>query len=350
MNQATNGAQGADAQRAGTMPAPGAAAPAAERIPVIDVGALFADDQAAALAVAEEIRDAAVHTGFFYVSGHNVPRETIDATYMAAKYFFDLPDEAKQAIKVTPASAHRGYMPFAQTRQPGVRRADLKESFNFAFPFTPDHPAMQSGHPLIGENQWPAGEPAWRRIVEGYYRQVFELGQRILGGVALSLGMPRGFFRERYRYPLVRTRLLHYPAQQADTEDQYGAAAHTDYGTITVLWQDEVGGLQVRMRDGRWVDAPPIEGTFVINIGDMLQIWSNDLFVSTPHRVVNRSGRERFSIATFYDPDYDVKVECLPNCSSAANPPRHEPLIAGDYIVARYDGSYAYRQPTQSWS
>jgi len=321
-----------------------------QNVPIVDVAALFDQDVGRAHVVAEAMRKASIETGFFYVSGHNVSRALMDATFVAAKYFFSLPEEAKRAIEVTPASAHRGYMPFAQTRQPGVRRADLKESFNFAYPFTPDHPAMSSGCPLIGENQWPAGEPAWRRILERYYAEVFELGQKILGGFAIGLGLPRDFFRDRYRYPLVRARLIHYPPQVEDTSSgQFGAAEHTDYGTITILWQDDVGGLQVRNRDGVWIDAPPVDGTFVINIGDMLERWSNNLFVSTPHRVVNSSGRERYSIPVFYDPDFDVNVECLPNCSSPTSPPRHEPINAGEYITARYDGSYAYRQPSKGW-
>lgn len=319
-------------------------------IPVIDVGPLLGDDSAGALAVAAAIRKASTETGFFYVGGHNVGRDLMDATHIAAKYFFALPDERKRAIAIGPASAHRGYVPTAQTKQPGVKRADLKESFNFAYPFTPEHPAMASGHPLIGMNQWPVGEEVWRRVVERYYAEVFKLGQHLLGAFALSLELPRDFFRAMYRYPLVRTRLLHYPPQTASPDEgQFGAGEHTDYGTITLLWQDGVGGLQVRNRDGEWIDAPPIDGTFVINIGDMLELWSNDTFVSTPHRVVNASGRERYSIATFFDPDYDVKVECLPNCSSAQRPPRHAPLVAGEYIMSRYDQTYAYRQPGRSW-
>ncbi|MGE0800904.1 MAG: isopenicillin N synthase family dioxygenase [Lautropia sp.] len=324
--------------------------PIFHRIPVIDVGPLFGADESSAHAIAAAIRDASTTTGFFYVRGHNVSADLIDAMHMAAKYFFALPDERKRAITINPASAHRGYVPTAQTKQPGTKRADLKESFNFAFPFTPDHPAMASGHPLIGINQWPSGEDAWRRVVERYYAAVFELGQRLLGAFALSLGLHRDFFRDMYRYPLVRTRMLYYPPQTESPDDgQFGAGAHTDYGTITLLWQDDVGGLQVRNRNGEWIDAPPIDNAFVINIGDMLEIWSNNLFVSTPHRVVNASGRRRYSIATFFDPDYDVKVECLPNCSSADNPPRHAPLVAGDYIMSRYDNTYAYRQPTKSW-
>jgi len=316
-----------------------------QTIPIIDIAPLFGGSDADARDVATQVRDAAVDAGFFYVRGHQVSRDLMDATYLAAKYFFELPLERKQAIAVRTGSAHRGYMPMAQTIQSG-RRADLKESFNFAYPFTPDHPAMASGHELIGLNQWPADEPVWRSVVERYYGAVFELGQRLLGAFALALGMPRDHFRALYRHPLVRARLLHYPPQPPDVDvNQFGAAEHTDYGTITILWQDAVGGLQVKNRAGEWIDAPPLEDTFVINIGDMLELWSNDLFASTPHRVINASGRERYSIAVFYDPDHDVRVECLPNCSSADNPARHAPLVAGDYIVSRYNATYAYRKP-----
>ncbi len=322
-------------------------APAASpfrRIPVIDVSALAGGDEVAASRVADDIRRASIEVGFFYVSHHGVPRDLVRATLMAAKYFFLLPQASRQAIEVN--DAHRGYVPFAQTTQPGRKRPDLKESFNFAYPFTEADLETQEGRALIGLNQWPAGEPAWRAVLEDYYSEVFDLGQRILEAFALALGIERNFFRSRYRHPLVRARLLHYPPQPPEAGDvQIGAAEHTDYGAITILWQDDVGGLQVKNRDGEWIDAPSIDDTFVINIGDMMARWSNDLFVSTPHRVVNASGRERYSIPVFYDPDYETIVECLPNCASPTNPARYPPIIAGDYITARYDGTYSYRQP-----
>lgn len=313
------------------------------RIPVVDVSALASGDVAAVERVAAEIRRASIEVGFFYVSGHNVPRDLVRAMLLAAKYFFLLPEATKRAILIN--SAHRGYVPFAQTTQPGRKRPDLKESFNFAYPFTPQDLDELAGRALIGQNQWPAGESVWRTVLEDYYREVFELGQRILEAFAVSLRIPRDFFRSRYRRPLVRARLLHYPPQAPGVDDgQVGAAEHTDYGTITILWQDDVGGLQVKNRAGEWIEAPCIEDTFVINIGDMLARWSNDLFVSTPHRVVNSSGRERYSIPVFYDPDYDTNVEYLPNCATADNPARYPPIVAGDYITARYDGTYSYRQ------
>ncbi len=317
-------------------------------IPVIDVGPLFHEDAKNAEAVADEIRQAAVETGFFYVENHNITQDLMDATFLAAKYFFNLPEDKKMAIRVTEASAHRGYMPFAQTKQPGQKQADMKESFNFAFPFQEDDPYLTHGYNLIGVNQWPKDEAEWRRIIERYYSEVFVLGQKILEGIALCLELDRHYFHQFYKHPLVRSRLLHYPPA-SNTAEVIGAGEHTDYGSITILWQDDIGGLQVKNRAGQWVDAPKIDGSLVINIGDMLQTWSNDLFASTPHRVRNTSGLARYSIPTFFDPDYETVVECLPNCSSAENPPRHPPMVAGEYISARYDGSYAYRQPEKAW-
>ena len=314
-----------------------------QSVPIVDVAPLFDGSNSAARAVAAEIRRASIEVGFFYVRGHNVPLDLMRAMLMGAKYFFALPEERKRTIQVN--NAHRGYVPFAQTTLGRATKPDLKESLNFAFPFKPGDPYLADGKPLIGPNQWPAGEPVLQRIAEDYYAGVFELGQKLLEGFALALGIDRGFFRELYRHPLVRARLVHYPPQQAgDNEGQFGAAPHTDWGCITVLWQDDVGGLQVRNRSGQWIDAPPIEGTFVINIGDMLERWSNDLFVSTPHRVVNSSGRERYSIPIFYDPDFETVVECLPNCSGPANPPKYPRTVAGEYITAQYDKAYAYRQ------
>ena len=313
-----------------------------EGIPVIDVSPLWGGTASGVTEVAKQIHRTSTEVGFFYVSGHNVSRDLMRATYFAAKYFFNLPIETKRAVTVN--GAHRGYVPFAQTTQPGRKHPDLKESFNFAYPFSLDDPEMSAQRALIGLNQWPDGEQQWRALLEEYYGAVFELGQRILKGFAVALDLPPDFFRQIYRKPLVRARLLHYPPQPPDAEAQ-SAAEHTDYGTITILWQDEVGGLQVRNAAGAWIDAPPIEDTFVINIGDMLQRWSNDLFVSTPHRVLNRSGRERYSIPVFYDPDYDTVVECLPHCATPAFPAKYPPIIAGEYITSRYDSSYAYRQP-----
>lgn len=312
-------------------------------IPMIDVAPLYDANEAGARRVAAEIKRASIEVGFFYVSGHNVSRELMRGILAAAKEFFTFPEETKNAIKVN--AAHRGYVPYAQSTLDRAYAVDLKHSFNYAYPFKPDDRELLAGKPLVGMNQWPQGKDAWRKVVEEYYAAVFEVGQKVLEGFAIALDVRRDFFRGLYQRPLVRTRLLYYPPQQPDPSGkQFGAAPHTDWGTITLLWQDDVGGLQVRNRAGHWIDAPSIEGSFVVNIGDMLMRWSNDLFVSTPHRVVNTSGRERYSIPTFYDPDYDTVVECLPNCSGPGFPPRYPACIAGEYITAKYDNAYTYRQ------
>jgi isopenicillin N synthase-like dioxygenase len=320
-----------------------------DAIPLIDVAPLFGSDDVATRQCAAAIHQASKNVGFFYVANHGISRDLIRATYMAAKYFFAQSDETKRTILIN--DAHRGYVPFAQTTLSPTtslsksKLADLKESFNFAYPFAADDPEVRAGKPLIGVNQWPPEEAAWKSVAEDYYAAIFELGQRILEAFAIALGTHRDFFRQRYRRPLVRCRLLHYPPQPPDASDeQFGCAPHTDYGCITILWQDDVGGLEVMNRAGRWVAAPYIDDAFVVNIGDMLALWSNDLYVSTPHRVTNRSGRERYSIPIFYDPDFDTVVECLPNCSTAENPAKYAPIVAGEYITAKYDASYAYRK------
>jgi len=314
-----------------------------QSVPIIDMAPLFDGSDDGARSVAAKIRQASIEVGFFYVRGHNISQDLMGDMLGAAKAFFLRPEERKRQIQVN--TAHRGYVPFAQTTLGRAYKPDFKESLNFAFPFEAGDSYLDDNKPLIGLNQWPSDDPGLQRTAEQYYAGVFELGQKLLEGFALALDIDRNFFRELYRHPLVRARLVHYPPQaEGQADGQFGAAPHTDWGCITVLWQDDVGGLQVRNRSGQWIDAPPIDGTFVINIGDMLARWSNDLFVSTPHRVVNASGRERYSIPVFYDPDFETVVECLPNCSGPGNPPKYSRTIAGEYIAAQYDKAYAYRQ------
>ena len=184
-----------------------------QSVPVIDVAPLFDGSDAAARAVAAEIRRASIEVGFFYVQGHNVPSGLTRDMLLAAKAFFARPDPEKRRIQVN--TAHRGYVPFAQTTLGRAYKPDLKESLNFAFPFQAGDPYLADGKPLIGLNQWPDDEPDLRGTAETYYAQVFELGQRLLEGFALALDIERAFFRDLYRHPLVRARLVHYPPPPA---------------------------------------------------------------------------------------------------------------------------------------
>jgi len=178
-----------------------------------------------------------------------------------------------------------------------------------------------------------------------YFTELGHCGADLLRVVALSLGLDENFFAAKYAKPLQRTQIIYYPPQPPQPPaDQFGVAPHTDYGCITLLWQDDNGGLQVRSLASRsWIDARPVAGSFVVNVGDLLARWTNDRFRSTVHRVVNLSGRARHSIATFYDPDFSTLVDPA-ELDDGAAPARYAPVRAGEYILGRFDQSFGYRK------
>jgi isopenicillin N synthase-like dioxygenase len=187
--------------------------------------------------------------------------------------------------------------------------------------------------------------PALQPALYGYYEEVGACGADLLRAVATGLGVSGDFFAPRYTKRMQRTQMVYYPPQPPQSDDdQFGVAPHTDYGCITLLWQDRVGGLQVReIANETWIEAPPIEGSFVVNVGDLLARWTNDRFRSTLHRVINASGRERYSIATFYDPTYTSNVDPRDLGTPDADS-KYEPVAAGDYILGRINSSMGYRK------
>ena len=209
----------------------------------------------------------------------------------------------------------------------------------------PDDDAF--GRPLQGPNQWPGNLPGFREAVTAYQAAMSGLARRFNRLLALGLDLPETFFDPHFERPTTWLRLMHYPPEPPGTpSDQYGAAPHTDYGFVTFLAQDGRGGLEVRARDGDWIAAPPLAGTFVVNVADMLARWSNDRWTSTPHRVRNTSGRPRYSVPFFWDTDLESEIACLPTCRGPDNPPRYEPVRYGDYVLERLDRNYAYRRKT----
>ena len=227
----------------------------------------------------------------------------------AARRFFAFPVETKRRAAVN--QRHRGFNALGDATMYQAKRPDYKEFFSIGLELPEDDPDVLAGQALRGPNNWPDFMPELRPALYGYYEAVGECGADLLRAVAVSLGVDEHFFAPRYTKRMQRTQMVYYPPQppQSD-EDQFGVAPHTDYGCITLLWQDQVGGLQVReIANDTWVDAPPIEGSFVVNVGDLLARWTNDRFRSTLHRVINASGRERYSIATFYDPTYGATVD-----------------------------------------
>ena len=315
-------------------------------IPIVDASPLF-EGGAAGIAETARAIDAACETiGFFYLVNHGVPRATVAGAFAAAKRFFSLPLDRRLAIKVD--KSERGYRPLQEVQQPG-QPADLKESFDLGVDLAPDHPAIRAGKPLHGSNRWPALDH-FRAPVEAYFSSVCELGHRLLEPLAVALGLPNGFFQDLTRpNPLASMRLLRYPPIPPDAPPgQWGAAAHTDYGVMTILAQDATGGLELKPRDSDWLPAPCLPDAFLVNVGDLMAVWTNDRYKSMPHRVVNRSPHSRFSIPVFYHPNFDVVVECLPSCRSATSPPKYPPIKVGDYLLAKYNATFAHRQKTSA--
>jgi len=308
-------------------------------IPVIDIAAVRSGATAELQAIGRQIRDAFTGSGFCYVKNHGVPDAVIRAAHTTALEFFHLPLEEKQ--KSAPKESVRGFNAIGRTKMKGAQNPDYKEYFQIGLELPRDDPAVLAGQPLRGPNQWPQQLPQFQDALTAYFHEIATCGEGLLRAVAASLGVDADFFADKYDKPLQRTQCVYYPPHPADSKDEvFGVAPHTDYGCVTLLWQDDVGGLEVQDRSGAWVQATPIPDTLVVNIGDLLARWSNDRYLSNQHRVTNRSGRERLSIATFYDPDFVAMVDPT-DLGLVGAEALHAPITAGEYIMGRIGASLA---------
>jgi len=309
-------------------------------IPIIDLGPLLGGAPDGRAAVAQAIGEACRGIGFFYVTGHGVPQTLRQAVFDTAADFFASPEAIKRETLYSATSGNRGYIPMEGEALDPTKPPDLKEAFNIGLDLAAEDPEILAGHPLRALNRWPA-MPGFRDTMLAYFDAVWSLGRTLHGAIATDLGLAPAFFDDKLDRPLATLRLLHYPPRPAHVADgQYGAGTHTDYGCITLLATDAVGGLEVRTRDGEWLPAPYVPDTFVCNIGDCLMRWTNDTYVSTPHRVVSPPGHERYSVAFFLDPNPDAVVSCLPGCASAERPARYPPIRSDDYLQSRLNPTY----------
>ena len=313
-------------------------------LPVIDISALYQHDEAALKAVATQIDQACRTWGFFYITGHPIAQTRIDAVLQAGRDFFARPLAEKLAIDITQSGHHRGYGMIAAEQLDPNNPGDYKETFDMGFHMPFDHADVRAGKPLRGPNRHPQIE-GWQALWEGHYQDMNALSKTLLQALALALGADKEFFAPAFAQPISALRMIHYPPRLQGSEHAQtkGAGEHTDYGCITLLYQDRVGGLQVRNLQGEWLDAPFIEGSFVVNIGDMMARWSNDRYKSTPHRVVSPQGVDRYSMPFFSEPDPDTIIDCLPGCFDAAHPAQYSPVKCSDYMLARFADTYAYR-------
>ncbi|HEX2463284.1 MAG TPA: 2-oxoglutarate and iron-dependent oxygenase domain-containing protein [Thermoanaerobaculia bacterium] len=305
----------------------------AESLPIIDIAPLSGGGAAAA-AVGAAIDRACRESGFFYVVGHGVDPDALRRLDRLSRAFFALDLEEKMRIRMALGGrAWRGYFPVGAELTSG--KPDQKEGLYFGAELDDRHPAVRASIPLHGRNLFPDRPPELRSAVLDHLAAMTRLGHRLMEGIALALGLERGFFADRYTSdPLILFRIFHYPPLPAGVEADravlganderaegvvhttpggslWSVGEHTDYGLLTILMQDEIGGLAVKSKGG-WIEAPPIPGSFVCNIGDMLDRQTSGLYRSTPHRVRNRSDRGRLSFPFFFDPGWNARIAPIP--------------------------------------
>jgi isopenicillin N synthase-like dioxygenase len=278
-------------------------------VPIIDIRPLVTGAGEAAQA-ADGIGRACREHGFFYVTGHGVDEALALRLTSLARAFFAMDPEQKLAIAMDRGGrAWRGYFPVGGELTSG--RPDLKEGLYFGAELDGDHPRVRAGVPLHGKNLFPAEIPLFGQTVLAWMAAMTRLGHAVMEGIALSLGLDRSYFWDRYTAdPTILFRIFNYPpspTHDARGEPLWGVGEHTDYGLLTILLQDDAGGLQVKSR-ARWIEAPPVPGTFVCNIGDMLDRMTAGHYRSTPHRVQNRAPRDRLSLPFFFDPGWDAEI------------------------------------------
>jgi len=300
-------------------------------IPILDFNRFRTDDRAGFVA---DLGRACRETGFFVLTGHGVDPALRADAFAAAAGFFHQPDAQKDRLSIAQSPHNRGYSRIGEEfldEASGIR--DSKEAFNIGLDLAADDPRVLAGEPFRGVNLWPA-LPGWRETMSRYFDTVLALGVELHQAIALDLGLEAQYFDGHLDQPLATLRLLRYPPAQ-EVDGQIGAGAHTDYGSITLLTSDGVPGLEVKPRGGDWMPVPQVEDGFIINIADALMRWTNDVYVSTPHRVLVPP-KERYSLAFFLDPNPDSVIQALPGTGAAKYPP----VTGADYLASRLNATY----------
>jgi isopenicillin N synthase-like dioxygenase len=312
----------------------------AQYIPIIDIADSYSPDLEKRRAVAMSIHRAARDTGFFYIKNHGIAQRDLDDILDIARQFFALPMADKMALNIANSEIMRGYEPMALQTLDTEPPPDLKEAFTSGRELGADHPFVRNKIPFEGANQWPASLPQFRDSMLSYNDKVTALGRHLCRSIALSLDLPEDYFESDLAEPSSSVRLLHYPPHPADAEPyQLGAGTHTDWGLITLLLQDIVGGLEVRNADGKWLRDAPVEGTFIVNLAYLVPRITNGLYHSTLYRVLNNvSGRDRYSVATFFNPSYMSQFDVVPTCRPDNFAPA--PWTFGEHIQDMLNQTY----------
>jgi len=323
----------------------------AEHIPVIDLSPLHPNRNTGTSALSRQQASdvaAALHAasqglGFIYIRGHGIAEDCIGQARAAAYEFFRAEESVKAAVSVS--AQHRGWLRPGGARMQDDAAVDLKESFIWGYEDAQGR--TESDHALRGPNQWPVSQPQLQRAAMRYFREAHEVAYRLMQGFALGLNLPENFFLQTCQRPISRGSFVYYPPQDNDAAEQFGVGPHTDFGVLTVLCQDDVGGLQVQDVNGDWLQAPPIEGTLVVNVGDLLSRWTEGAYKSTPHRVINSSGRERLSLVLAFDPDPDTLIDAC-DVYGPEHVASQAAITCGDYLLQRFARAFSYRDKQTS--
>jgi len=329
-------------------------------IPVIDIHG-HDEDQ-----IAKEVSIACKEIGFFYLEGHGIPEILIENVLSASKKLFDLPLEEKLALQDKELT--RGYTPMEEeTLDPANQplRGDTKEGFYLGRDIAKTD-KLYNPSKLSGPNTWPTTDlcPSWidadckdwKDIMNEYFDAILKLGLRVIGYLALALDLPENYFNDSFSVPMAALRLLHYSSEpSAPDKGLFACGAHSDYGMITLLLTDDSPGLQIFTKENTWMDVPPRKGAFIVNLGDMLERWTNGMFRSTIHRVVTPqnqsiSASDRYSIPFFLEPNFDTVVECLEICcrnpqTGERIPPKYPPTTSGQHLLEKYSQTHADFSP-----
>jgi isopenicillin N synthase-like dioxygenase len=319
----------------------------ADAIPVLDLARLLANAPGAVASLGEQLRRAFTEIGFYTVKNHGVPDALVQAAFREAERFHAQPMEAKLAMEFD--EHNTGYLPMrgATTRMNAlgkVYKPNANEAVFFKRDLPAEHPDVVAKRRFRNRQRWPE-LPGFREVILQYCQAMQDLGCRLLPLYAAALDMPLDFFTQRFREPMFTLRMTHYPQQDPMTADEeWGLAPHADTSFMTILAQNQVPGLSVMLPDGRWLDAPAPAGTFQVNGGMMLHRWTNGKFLATPHRVTNRSGRERYAIPFFMDADYGTEISPLPTCVDAQHPAQWEPFTYLQFMNEYAGRNYAERE------
>jgi len=314
-----------------------------EMIPVIDLGPYLAGAPDAMERAAAQLRTALTEIGFYFIVNHGVPEPQIRELYRQVARFHGQPLEKKMEVRIDRHNV--GYLPMrGDTLRTSTVQAVTKANFNEALfvarELPPDHPDVQADRRFRGANRWPGDLPGFRESVVSYCETMERLLLKLLPLYARALQLPADYFDAPFRDCQYKLRATHYPPQEVSADDEFGIAPHTDTSFLTFLAPNDVPGLSIRTRSGKWIDAPAIPGAYVVNGGQMLQRWTNDFFLATPHRAINRSGGERYALAFFCDSNIDWPVASVPTTVGPDKPPKFPTTYYTDYMALYQKRTY----------